>query len=68
MIKARLPDKTTLSIFSLTHLVVDFACFYLLMGSFTAATSDLQLLSLGFLSFYFIAFALQLPIGSLADC
>ena len=60
-------SKTTLRVFSLSHLVVDFACFFVLMGAFFPEVGDLQLISLGFLLYNAIAFALQLPLGYLVD-
>ena len=59
--------KLTLGIFSVSHLVVDFACFFVLMGSFYTGINDLQVVSLGFLLYNAIAFVLQVPIGYLAD-
>ncbi|MDR2036048.1 MAG: hypothetical protein LBP91_05200 [Coriobacteriales bacterium] len=59
--------KMSLSVFSLSHLAVDFSCFFVLMGAFYTDVSDVQLISLGFLIYNAIAFALQLPFGSLAD-
>jgi len=60
-------SKLTLSIFSLSHLVVDLACFFVLMGSFFSGVDNLPFISMGFLLYNAIAFALQLPIGYLAD-
>ena len=60
-------NRLTLSIFSLSHLVVDFACFYVLMGVFSLGTGSSQLVISGFLLYNLIAFALQVFIGILAD-
>ena len=60
-------NKITVSVFSLSHLVVDCACFFVLMGAFFTDVSDLQLIALGFLLYNAIAFALQLPLGYLVD-
>ena len=59
--------KKQLVVFSLSHLVIDFACFYVLMGSYSRNTLDIMSVSMGFLIYNFIAFALQPPIGYFAD-
>ena len=59
--------KKQLAIFSLSHLIIDFVCFYVLMGSFSGGVKNIALISVGFLIYNFIAFALQVPIGYLAD-
>ena len=56
-----------LAIFSLSHLAVDFACFFLLMGSYSRSMPDINHIGVGFLLYNFIAFALQIPFGYLAD-
>ena len=60
-------SRLTLSVFSLSHLVVDFACFYVLMGAFSLGAGSSQLVVAGFLLYNLIAFALQVFIGILAD-
>jgi len=60
-------NKLTLSVFSLSHLVVDCACFFVLMGAFFTGIGDLQTITIGFLLYTAIAFALQVLIGYLAD-
>lgn len=59
--------KSSLGVFSLSHLVVDFACFYILMGNFSLEAGSAVLVNAGFLLYNFCAFALQVPIGFLAD-
>jgi len=63
------PGSTAMSlaVFSLTHLVVDFACFFVLFGVFYVGVEELPLISAGFLLYNAVAFALQVPIGFLAD-
>jgi len=56
-----------LGVFSLTHLVVDFACFFVLFSAFFAGMDEAYLISGGFLLYNAVAFALQVPIGYLAD-
>jgi len=57
----------SLGVFSLTHLVVDFSCFFVLFGAFLTGVDENYLISAGFLLYNAIAFALQVPIGFLAD-
>ena len=59
--------KKQLVIFSISHLAVDFACFYILKGYFYNNIKDIVVISVGFLIYNFIAFALQMPIGYIAD-
>ena len=59
--------KKQLAVFSISHLAVDFACFYILKGFFFSSVGDLIIISVGFLIYNFIAFALQMPIGYIAD-
>ena len=60
-------SRITACVFSLSHLVVDFACFFVLMGAFFKDIGDLQLISLGFLLYNAVAFVLQAPLGYLLD-
>ena len=62
-----MPNRPALAIFSFSHLVVDFACFYVLMGVFSSSIGNTQLVAAGFLLYNLIAFALQVFIGILAD-
>ena len=55
-----------LAVYSGSHLVVDFACFFVLKGCFSASTSGLTL-GVGFLLYNLIAFALQAPLGYAVD-
>ena len=59
--------RRQLVIYSASHLIVDFACFYMLMGAFSRGVSDAVWISTGFLTYNFIAFALQVPLGYFAD-
>jgi len=56
--------KKQLIIYSFSHFAVDFTCFFVLMGSFYFNVTDLFL---GCLVYNFLAFALQVPIGYVAD-
>ena len=56
-----------MGVFSLTHLLVDFACFFVLFGAFFNGIDEPHLISAGFLIYNAVAFALQVPIGYLAD-
>jgi len=60
-------NKPALAIFSFSHLVVDFACFYVLMGVFSSGAGSSQLVVAGFLLYNLIAFALQVFFGIVAD-
>ena len=60
-------NKTTLCVYSLSHLVVDFACFFVLMGAFSSEIGNVQLISLGFLFYNAVAFVLQAPLGYVVD-
>lgn len=57
------PSHTRLTVYSLAHFLVDLCC-ALLMFRITPAASDAALL---FLVYNYCAFALQMPIGLLAD-
>ncbi len=60
-------QRKSLVVFSFSHMTVDFACFFVLMGGFYRDVADLGIISVGFLIYNFVAFALQVPIGYLAD-
>ena len=55
--------KTVVSVYALTHLLVDFACAFLVFS----ALDDAQTLYMCFLLYNLCAFALQMPLGLLAD-
>ena len=55
--------KTAVSVYAATHFLVDFACAFLFFGSIR----DTGTLFLCFLLYNFFAFALQMPLGLLAD-
>ena len=57
----------SLAVFCLSHLVVDFACLHILTGGFARVVADPADVSVGFLLYCFIAFALQAPIGFIVD-
>ena len=56
-------QRTAISVYAVTHFLVDFACAFL----FFSALSDSDELYLCFLLYNFCAFALQMPLGLLAD-
>ena len=59
--------KLSGGIFAASHLVVDMACFSVLMGGFYRGVDGLAEVAAGFLLYNALAFALQLPLGFLAD-
>lgn len=60
-------NKTTLTVYTLSHMVVDFSCFYVLTGTFSKKIVDLTIISIGFLVYNIIAFGLQMFIGYFVD-
>ncbi len=60
-------NKTSLAVYTISHMVVDFSCFYVLMGSFSRQIVDLMTISLGFLLYNILAFGLQMFIGYFVD-
>ncbi len=60
-------NKTSLTIYTISHMVVDFSCFYVLMGSFSRQIEDPVTISLGFLLYNILAFGLQMFIGYFVD-
>lgn len=62
--------KTRLVINSIAHLVVDMACFYVLyayIANSEAASSNMQIVAVAFLTYDFIAFGLQYILGFIYD-
>ncbi len=59
--------KRSLIIYSISHLVVDFACFFVLYGNFSSKVLDLDKIAIGFLLYNAIAFAFQMIIGIVVD-
>ena len=56
--------RQSLLVYTLSHFVVDFACFFFLFSAFSEATSSsLSLLTTGFLAYNVVAFGLQPLIG-----
>ncbi|QNU68667.1 hypothetical protein EHE19_009850 [Ruminiclostridium herbifermentans] len=60
-------NKTSLAIYTISHMVVDFSCFYVLMGSFCRQIEEPTTISLGFLLYNILAFGLQMFIGYYVD-
>jgi len=58
--------KKQLVVYSFSHFAVDFACFFILMGSFYFNVTDITM-AIGCLIYNFIAFTLQVPIGYIVD-
>ena len=56
-------QRTLISVYAATHFLVDFACAFLFFGGLTDSAD----LYLSFLLYNFCAFALQMPLGLLAD-
>jgi len=59
--------RITLAIYCLSHFAVDFACFTVLMGCFYQGVKSLGQISVGFLFYDAVAFALQVPLGYATD-
>ncbi|HEY5583559.1 MAG TPA: hypothetical protein VIK78_03605, partial [Ruminiclostridium sp.] len=60
-------NKISLTVYTTSHMVVDFSCFYVLMGMFSNTVKDLITISLGFLIYNIIAFGIQMFIGYFVD-
>lgn len=60
-------NKRALLIYSITHMIVDFTCFYIIMGDFTRETIKLETIALGILTYNIIAFGFQMFIGFIVD-
>jgi MFS transporter, FSR family, fosmidomycin resistance protein len=60
-------NKTSLAVYTISHLVIDFSCFYILMGTFSESLEDLMVISFGFLTYNIFAFGLQMFIGHFVD-
>jgi hypothetical protein len=60
-------NKTSLIIYTISHMVVDLSCFYVLMGSFSRRVDDSMIITLGFLMYNILAFGLQMVIGYYVD-
>ncbi len=60
-------NKTSLTVYTISHMVVDFSCFYVLMGTFSKQIEDSLTISLGFLLYNILAFGLQMFIGYFVD-
>lgn len=59
--------KLSLTIYTISHFVVDFSCFYILMGIFSESIKNLMTISVGFLIYNILAFGLQMFIGYFVD-
>jgi len=60
-------NKVSLTIYTISHMVVDFSCFFILMGTFSKSIEDLMTISFGFFTYNTIAFGLQMFIGYFVD-
>lgn len=59
--------KRSLATYTVAHFVVDFSCFYILMGIFSKSVEGINNITLGFLLYNVIAFGLQMFIGCFSD-
>lgn len=53
--------------YTFSHYAVDFACFWILFGSFSFSASSAEEIAVGFIIYNFIAFGLQMLIGAYCD-
>ncbi len=60
-------NKTSLTVYTISHMVVDLSCFYVLMGTFSRQIEDPMTITLGFLLYNILAFGLQMVIGYFVD-
>lgn len=60
-------NKKIMSVYSIIHFVVDFSCAILMANIITPQLKESLLLTLAIVCYNFFAFAIQLPIGILAD-
>lgn len=60
-------NKTSLSVYAASHLVVEFACFFIILGRFTTQIKDPASIAIGYLLFNILAFGLQIFIGYFVD-
>lgn len=60
-------NKKIVSIYSIIHFIVDFSCAFLILKILSRKVDSVAYLSLGILYYNFFAFAMQFPIGIIAD-
>ncbi|MBQ7873636.1 MAG: hypothetical protein IJ306_00535 [Oscillospiraceae bacterium] len=53
--------------YTFSHFAVDYCCFRILFGAFSSAAADSLEIALGFITYNFIAFGLQMVIGAFCD-
>ena len=58
---------TRLAVFTFSHFIVDFCCFYMLFSWYSSGASPIQTVIIGFLAYNIIAFGLQPVIGYICD-